>query len=352
MPDLTEQFVTFRVADPQRRLSGVALVQEIARPRIGPSFVRPANGPDWLATVVARDLDRIEYLLELHCADGRTEAVLDPDNPLYADGPFGRKSVVELPGYRPPAWLDATSVPHGTTIEIRVASRALHRDLDVVLWTSAGSDFGDELPLLVVHDGVDYAVYSRLLAFLDWAVAEGRLPACHAALLVPSRRNDDYSASRAYARALVEEVIPQASEYVRTPARPRARVAMGASLGGLSMLHAHRLHPGVFGALFLQSSTLFLAGPDAHESGRPHFRQIVRFVQGLLEAPDDGAPVPAVFTCGTVEENLHGNRAVAAALSGASYPVRLVEARDAHNWTAWRDTFDPHLLRLLTEMWS
>ena len=352
MPDVAGEFVTFRVADPQRRLTGVALVQEIARPRVGPSFVRLGNGPDWLATVAARDLDRIEYLFELHCADGRTETVLDPDNPLHADGPFGRKSVAELPSYRAPAWLEATNVPQGMVMEVRLASRVLQRDLTTVLWTSAGHDFEDELPLLAVHDGVDYAVYSRLLAFLDWAVAEGRIPACHAALLVPSRRNDDYSASRPYARALVEEVMPQLTAHARTPARPQARVAMGTSLGGLAMLHAHRLHPGVFGALFLQSSALFFAGPDAHEAGRPHFRQIVRFVHGVLDAPDDGAPVPAVFTCGTFEENLHGNRAVAVALSGASYPVRLVEGRDTHNWTAWRDTFDPHLLRLLTEMWS
>jgi enterochelin esterase family protein len=351
MLDVAGEFVTFRVADPQRRLTGVALVQEIARPRVGPSFVRPANGPDWLATVTARDLDRIEYLLELRCADGRTKTVLDPANPLYADGPFGRKSVVELPSYRAPAWLHA-SVPQGMVMEVRLASRVLQRDLTTVLWTSAGHDFEDELPLLAVHDGVDYAVYSRLLAFLDWAVAEGRIPACHAALLVPSRRNDDYSASRLYARALVEEVMPQLTAQARTPAGPQARVAMGTSLGALAMLHAQRLHPGVFGALFLQSSALFLAGPDAHEAGRPHFRQIVRFVEGVLAAPDDGVHVPAVFTCGGHEENLHGNRAVVAALSGASHPVRLVEGRDTHNWTAWRDTFDPHLLRLLTEMWS
>jgi enterochelin esterase-like enzyme len=352
MPDVGTECVTFRFADPRRTLEAVVLVQEVARPRVGPSFVRPANGPEWVATLALPDVGRMEYLLELHSVDGRVDTVPDPANALRAEGPFGHKSVVELPGYQGPAWLDGPAAPSGTVTEVRVTSRALHRELDVVLWTSAGHDFDEELPLLVVHDGVEYALYSGLLALLDRAVARGRLPACHAALLIPSRRDDDYSASRAYARALVEEVMTEITSHVSTPATPRSRVAMGASLGGLAMLHAHRHYPGVFGALFLQSATLFLAEPDVHEAGRPHFRRIVRFVRGLLDPPGDVEPVPMVLTCGTVEENLHGNRAVAAALEAASCPVRLVVVRDAHNWTAWRDNFDPHLLALLTEMWS
>jgi hypothetical protein len=32
--------------------------------------------------------------------------------------------------------------------------------------------------------------------------------------------------------------------------------------------------------------------------------------------------------------------------------VRLHVNRDAHNWTAWRDTFDPHLVELLQRKWA
>lgn len=352
MPELARDGVSFRVPDPDRTLALVSLVQEVARPRVGPTFVRLANGPDWVATLPAPDVDRFEYLLELRRTDGGIETVPDFGNALVAQGPFGPKSVVELPAYRPPAWLVEPAAPSGAMSELRIVSRALRRSLDVVLWTSAGHDSDDVLPLLLAHDGVDYALYSGLLALLDRAVARGRLPACHAALLVPSRRDHDYSASPAYARALVEEVIPDITKHVRTPRTRRSLVAMGASLGGLALLHAHRLHPAAFGALFLQSPSLFLAGPDDLEAWRPHFPRIVGFVRRLLDAPGDVEPLPVVVTCGTVEENLHGNRAVVTALAGASYPARLEVVRDAHNWTAWRDTFDPHLLGLLTEMWS
>jgi enterochelin esterase-like enzyme len=40
------------------------------------------------------------------------------------------------------------------------------------------------------------------------------------------------------------------------------------------------------------------------------------------------------------------------ALHAQGYRVRLGEVRDAHNWTAWRDAFDPYLLDLLREEWQ
>ena len=51
------------------------------------------------------------------------------------------------------------------------------------------------------------------------------------------------------------------------------------------------------------------------------------------------------MTCGTVEENLdeqprrRSTRSPRRATTSTSH-----EIRDAHNWIAWRDSFDPHLL--------
>ena len=57
--------------------------------------------------------------------------------------------------------------------------------------------------------------------------------------------------------------------------------------------------------------------------------------------------IPLVLACGTVEENLAANRALAESLGARGYDVRLHEFRDAHNWVAWRDSFQPHLRKLL-----
>ncbi len=129
------------------------------------------------------------------------------------------------------------------------------------------------------------------------------------------------------------------------------RVGMGASLGGLAMLHIHRTGPATFGALFLQSGSFFRQRYDKQESGFPRFRRISRFVGQVLMAESWVHPIAVTMTCGTIEENLANNRATRDALARQAYEVRLIENRDGHNWVGWRDTFDPHLIDLLQRMW-
>jgi len=62
--------------------------------------------------------------------------------------------------------------------------------------------------------------------------------------------------------------------------------------------------------------------------------------------------VPVAMTVGELEENAADNRVMARALAAQGYPVALHEARDLHNYTAWRDGWDPHLTRLLKEAWQ
>ena len=54
---------------------------------------------------------------------------------------------------------------------------------------------------------------------------------------------------------------------------------MGASLGGLSALHAHWRHPGVFAGLHLASGSFFTTSLDPQESGLGTFGQICRAVE-------------------------------------------------------------------------
>ena len=62
-------------------------------------------------------------------------------------------------------------------------------------------------------------------------------------------------------------------------------------------------------------------------------------------------PVPVAVTCGSAEENVHNNRLMARALTAQGYSASLHEGPDLHNYTAWRDAFDPHLTRLLARAW-
>ena len=300
----------------------------------------------WQARFEPPPVDRLEYLLELRFRNGRTTRIPDPANPLRAPGPFGDKSVLELPGYRAPAWLDADP-PRGETTDLAVRSRPFRRDVPIRLWAAAGTDPAEELPLLVVHDGPEADVYGSLTLLLDELVAAGRVRPFRAALLQPLERNDHYSASAAYARTLAWDVLPA----LPAPRRRRHRAGLGLSLGALALLHAHRRHPETFGALFLQSGSFFRLATDRQERDFPRFERISRFVGTVLRG-EDAEPIPVTLTCGLAEENLANNRAVAAALAAQGYDVRLAEVRDAHTWTGWRDAWDPWLADLLARVWA
>ena len=122
---------------------------------------------------------------------------------------------------------------------------------------------------------------------------------------------------------------------------------MGASLGGLAMLQAQRSHPGVFAGLYLQSSSFFHRVLDEQESGFERFSRITSFVDGVLRSGPVDDPVPVVMSCGCIEENVENNRLMTRALQAQGYDTRLVENRDVHTYTGWRDTFDPNLVDLV-----
>jgi enterochelin esterase-like enzyme len=102
----------------------------------------------------------------------------------------------------------------------------------------------------------------------------------------------------------------------------------------------------------LQSGSFFIPLYDHHESGLPRYDRIVRFVDGVLTARSHPEPLPAMMTCGAEEENVHNNRVMASALAAQGYDVRLHEVPDLHNYTSWRDSFDPYLTGLLRRLWS
>ena len=351
-PDVRDGVITFRLHDPDDEFAAVGLVQELRRPRDWTAMSKPEGTGTWSVEFPHLAVDRMEYQFKVVGHDGSDAVICDPANPLRAPGAFGEKSVLELPGYRTPAWLQDPAPPAGDLLTTQLRSRALRGDLEVRVWTSPGGGVEEPLPLLVAHDGPEYADLSSLLRFLSRTVVDGRLPPMRALLLAPPwPRDEHYSASAVYARGLVTEVLAAARWLAPTPP-DLPKVGMGASLGALAMLHTQRVRPQSFGALFLQSGSYFRQRYDKHESSFPRFRRISRFIGEVLNSDSAPYPIPVTLTCGSVEENLANNRAVASALDRQGYDVRLEVNRDAHNYVGWRDTFDPHLVDLLARVWQ
>ena len=245
-----------------------------------------------------------------------------------------------------PAPRSSSARPAGETRTLEVASRPLHGRVELTLWTPAGVADGAPLPLLAVHDGPEYEERTSLTAHVAGLIDAGRIAPHRVALLRPGARDEWYSASAFYARALTAEVLPAIGRAVAVAGPP---VGMGASLGGLAMLHAQRRHPQAFGALFLQSASFFMPRHDHMEKDFPRYGRIVRFVRTVLREQPFEHPVPATLTCGRDEDNIHNNRRVAAALKLQDYPGDLHEAPGGHEWDTWRAAIEDHLADLLNE---
>jgi len=322
------------VADRARSFENVLLRQEVTRPRPGPPLRWEAGA--WRLEFPRPDADRLEYLFD---ADGRY--LIDASNPLRAAGPFGDKSVIEWPDYEPPAWVDSIA-DAGPVQEVELRCRRLVARVNVQLYATPEPPASDA-PLIVVHDGPEYARYSGLTRFLDAMSWEERIPPLRAALIEPVDRDETYSASALYAGALVRELLPEITKL----APHGKRIGMGCSLGALAMLHAHRRHPRSFDGLLLQSGSFFQQRSDKVESHFARYNRITRFVGTVLRGADFERSIPVAITCGTAEENNANNQALAEALVAQGYPAWFAQIRDGHNWTSWRDALYPHLPALI-----
>jgi len=311
-----------------------------------PRFRR--NGDRWVARIPAPPVDRIEYLLVVQGSDGRESMVLDPNDPHRVDGVFGEHSVVELPAYKPPAWL-ATGSPPWTAQPLAVGGASPELAVEGELLTPPGLGPDDPLPLLVVHDGPEYVRLVRLLDHLHWLSDQDPSVRCRVLSLRPVVRDLAYSASSAYTATLVEEALPYARRLAVTVGIP---VGLGASLGALALAHAAATYPGTFAGLLCQSGSFFLQRYDAHERRWPHFDEVVRATADLHAAPSPLAAVVVRLTAGLGEENLENNRALAERLAELGVDAAVTEGRDGHNHVAWRDLLHPALGGLLARCWA
>ena len=342
-PAIEQGGVRFWLPDPDDAYVGARLYQEVSGDLRLLEMQRRDGGFElWLDRPA---VDRMEYLFELTDHDGGTSRVLDPENDASVDGAFGRKSVVEFPGYAQPRWLPGPDAPAELT-ELAVPSDRLGAPMPIRLWQPAGFEQSQPLPLLVVQDGFEFETFAAITAWADAGVTRGWVRPFRMALLHPVERINWYSANPAYADALVEVALPAIVEASAPVERP---VITGASLGGLAALHAHIQHPDVFGGLFIQSGSFFTAVPEGREES---LQAIPPFVNGIHASATLRDPVPTVMTAGQVERNLGNIRRMARTLAARGYDVALNEVPDGHNYTAWRDALDPHLTGLLARLWG
>lgn len=338
---ITSAPVIFRVPDPDGRWAAVRLASDIPAPQR--DFER--RDGEWVLELPEElRLQRVEYELEVEHPDGGKEWIADPSHETRAPGAFGEKSVLEADSYEAPWWLGAPTID--ATVEKVPLGIAMRRRVNADVW---GPETDEPLPALLAHDGPEYDHLARLTRWAGAMIADGKLPPFRLVMLPPGDRDNWYSASEGYAKAFAQILVPTLRDRIGVQG---PLVGMGASLGALAMLHLHRRFPDVLQGLFLQSGSFFTAETDPQEMGFSRFGRILPFVRGVLRTRGYEHPVPVQMTCGAEEENVHNNRLMAQALARQGYPLDFVENPDMHNYTGWRDTFDPHLTGLCALLWS
>jgi len=152
---------------------------------------------------------------------------------------------------------------------------------DVLVWLPPGYDAKarTRYPVVVFHDGQNvFDGATSFLPGLEWGadetadrlIRERRIPPCILVAVANSpERREDYTLevdarygggrSAAYARFLIEELLPFVDRTYRTRTSPADRTVIGSSLGGLVSLDLGLLHPEVFGRVGVVSPAVWWA---------------------------------------------------------------------------------------------
>jgi enterochelin esterase-like enzyme len=343
-PSVIEHQLIFTVNDPQHRWIRVALDCDdaIAGKR---TFRRAVSG--WALAIPRPDLDRIEYRLVVTDPAGVTQVICDPENPEITPTVFGDRSVGLMPGYQRPAWMRASVSPDpGTFADLEFKDESVG-ELPIRVWSPSTLPASRPAPLLVCHDGPEYATLAALPQYASAMIESGRLPAFRVALMEPLDRDRWYAANQDYADAEMAalEVIGEAHPLSASP------VVMGASMGGLAALFVALANGSPFTGVFSQSGSFFTPDLDPQEASYPYFTEVTQVVARITESePSDALQI--AMTCGSLEENLANNELMAQHLRKVGHQVAFAKVRDLHNYTAWRDSLDPTLTDLLRTVWS
>jgi len=289
----------------------------------------------WYHVLELPSRSRIEYKLEIQHG-GRVRWIRDPLNPHLARDPFGANSVCQGQDYSRPAWVEQDpEARQGTLEELWLQQTPFGEPRKVTVYLPARFRPSRRYSLLVVHDGGDFLRYASFRQVLDNLIHRLEVAPMIVALTHPGDRLTEYPDDPRHAAMICEVLVPELeSRYPLMPV-PSARGLVGASFGAVASLAAAWRYPGMFGRLMLMSGSFAFSDIGDHTRG-PNFDPVVRFVNAFREQP--GRPSDRVFvSCGTYESLIYENRSIVPRLQETGMEVRYVEARDGHNWEAWRD---------------
>lgn len=263
--------------------------------------------------------------------------LLDPLNPRTQLGGFGPNSVLYMPDYHYPLeTLPRPEVVTGQLSEpLTLHSQALGYQLQYQVYTPAGYETLENLPVIYATDGQDYAHpdMGALPIVLDNLIAAGDIPPVMAVfvdmrdpLSGSNRRNSLLVANERFQQFLINELIPAIDQTYHTRAAADGRLILGTSLGGLHAAYTGVHHPNVFGMAAIYSP-YFLAHPQV----------LTDF------ATSERLPLRIFMMQGIYDFDVANIRQLEKLLQEKGYVVKYIETSDGHSWGNWRGMMDDML---------
>lgn len=329
----------------------------------GLAGVRIGQTDLWIAYTELPEASRAEYKILLNNKDW----VVDSANPNTTfNGMTGVNNVVSLPGF---SVTDESKkrddVAQGAlTGEISLDSQALGYTVNYQVYTPAGYENLDSLPVLYVLDGNDF-VDERMGALpiiLDNMIADGRIQPVIAVFVDArepgnpqnNRREDEFLVHPVeHARFIADELVPEIDRTYRTDPLPDSRVIAGVSYGGLSAYYIAALRSEVFGklaafspSLWVLDSPQYLTKPEQVQGSTT----MLPAVSGEAIACGENTgytcprlPIKIFLTVGLEGWDVGDFSQLVSMMKQQGYPVEFHQVREGHTWDQWRGLSDEML---------
>jgi enterochelin esterase-like enzyme len=271
---------------------------------------------------------------------------LDPINPRKYAG----WSYLELPDAPAQPWINRQpSVARGRVTHQKFKSEILHAEYPLTLYTPPAYEAkGPRCWLMIAFDGGP----PMMEVTLDNLLAAGKIPplvVVGVGNISSQTRDRDLNGSEAFARFLVNELVPWARKSYRVYAGPSHTLVEGISLGGLMALYCGLKHSGVFGNVLAHSPTLVKA--PGQESPNPVWTEEAPGMLARQFATSPRLPLEFYLEAGRYEAYLPFSllaetRRLRDVLEAKGYRVTYAEFVGGHNEVCWRGSFADAVMAL------
>jgi enterochelin esterase family protein len=321
--------------------------------------VRVGDTDLWVAYMEVPPASRLQYKIILNGKDW----IVDPVNPDTSfSGVTGVNNVVTLPGFTvTDERKTRNDIPHGTVTQpLSIESKALGYTVNYWVYTPAGYNKLDRLPVIYAMDGNDFKDerMGALPNVLDNMIADGKIEPMMAIFIDArepgnpqhNRREDEFLVRPIeHASFITDELVPVVDHTYRTNPQPDARLITGVSYGGLSATFIAASRPDIFHNMAAFSPVYnlgYLTDPKEIEG----VQKMVPAANTVTECgPETDFPCPRlplkIFISGGIPAWDVGDLSgTIADLQRTHYPVAYYQVLEGHSWDNWRGLFDEMLI--------